>query len=160
MDTFPLAVSACCRAEESFAAGQLLPLPCSNHETGQRGQQAKIKCERAAVKAAAVSARHASLDGPSHSIATSVRARVAGPAREAAADNLAEGHRQVDHDHHPDRRAVVEQQACLVGAGRAGAVGDAAAVLRQALAGAVVCGTWQRTRGCQSQWRQAAKGGA
>ena len=70
---------------------------------------------------------------------------MAGAAREAAADNLPEGHRQVHHDHHPDRGAVVEQQAGLVGAGRAGAVGDAAAVLRQALAGAVVCGTWQRT---------------
>ena len=67
------------------------------------------------------------------------RSGVAGAAREAAADNLAEGHRQVDHDHHPDRRAVVEEQAGLVGAGRAGAVGDAAAELRQALPGGVVC---------------------
>ena len=90
-----------------------------------------------------MSARHSSLDGTSHNIATSVRARVAGAAREAAADNLPEGHRQIHHDHHPDRGAVVEQQAGLVGAGRAGAVGDAAAVLRQALPGAVVCGTLQ-----------------
>ena len=139
VETLLPAVSACCRTEESFVAGQLLPLPSSNHETGQRRHQAKTKCERGAVRAAVVGAWRASL------IDRQCRSGVAGAAREAAADNLPEGYRQVDHDHHPDRRAVVEQQPGLVGAGRAGAVGDAAAVLRQALAGAVVCGTRRRS---------------